>query len=55
MEEDYNLEENIKAFTKYMTKKEKKSFRKCVNHELSKDTVRNRLRKKLDERKKEGW
>ena len=51
----YNYEKEFDIETKGYSKKAKKSFRKCVEYETKKNPIRDRLKKKLESREKEGW
>ena len=54
-QDTYNYNQCFEMETRGMSKKEKKTFIKCVNYEKSKNPTRDRLRKKLEEKRKLDW
>jgi hypothetical protein len=55
LQEKIDYDNKLAIETKGFSKKEKKVFIKCLNHEKSKNSTRDRLRKKLEDREKSDW
>ena len=55
IDEKLRYEQALDNETKKMSKKEKKAFVKCLNHENSKNSTGDRLRAKLEAKLKNDW